>query len=251
MISLLASPAFAETSKLRPKPRPIVVASVDPAPVAPAVSSFKSVRPIPRPAGLQALARSPAKGVLGALFGRRAKPKSGQPVAGSVCGDRAIRGAEVARVSSAVNGCGIDHPVRVTEVDGVRLSTPATLHCDAAKALKKWVSEGLQPAFGQTPVVELRVAAHYSCRPRNNKKGARISEHGKGRAIDISGFKLSSGKELTVLRDYRAKAGAPIRKAHKAACGTFGTTLGPGSDRHHNDHLHLDVARYRSGPYCK
>ncbi|MDG1449086.1 MAG: extensin family protein [Ascidiaceihabitans sp.] len=30
-----------------------------------------------------------------------------------------------------------------------------------------------------------KVAAHYSYRTRKNKAGAKISEHGKGRAIDI------------------------------------------------------------------
>ena len=100
-------------------------------------------------------------------------------------------------------------------------------------------------------VTEVKIAAHYACRPRNNKRGARISEHGRGKAIDISAVKLASGKELTVLRDYRKESGLPLRKSHKAACGIFGTTLGPGSDGHHKDHLHLDTASYRSGPYCK
>jgi hypothetical protein len=38
---------------------------------------------------------------------------------------------------------------------------------------------------------------------------------------------------------------------HRAACGTFGTTLGPGSDGMHEDHFHYDTARHRNGAYCR
>jgi hypothetical protein len=54
-----------------------------------------------------------------------------------------------------------------------------------------------------------------------------------------------------VLEDYKSSRGKAIRKAHKGACGIFGTTLGPGSDGYHENHLHLDTAKYRGGPYCK
>jgi len=38
---------------------------------------------------------------------------------------------------------------------------------------------------------------------------------------------------------------------HRAACGPFGTVLGPNADRFHQDHFHFDTARHRSGPYCR
>jgi len=66
-----------------------------------------------------------------------------------------------------------------------------------ASACGVGVEEVAQPAFNGN-LVEMRVAAHYSCRSRNNIKGAKISEHGKGRAIDIAAFVLSNGKVLTV-----------------------------------------------------
>ena len=137
--------------------------------------------------------------------------------------------------------------MQVTSVDGVRLNPPATLDCDTARALRAWVDKGMRPAFRGREVVELRIAAHYICRPRNNVKGNRISEHGRGKAIDIAGFVFSDGKEWAVLGNYNKE----IRRAHKAACGIFGTTLGPGSDGYHENHLHFDTASYRSGPYCR
>jgi hypothetical protein len=101
-------------------------------------------------------------------------------------------------------------------------------------------------------VVGLRVAAHYACRTRNNRPGARISEHGRGRAIDISGFTLESGETISVLHGWqKRKTRRKLKKIWRAACGPFSTVLGPEADRYHRDHFHLDVARHRNGAYCR
>lgn len=172
---------------------------------------------------------------------------------GSVCGDINVQGEKVGRVPGKISGCGIDDAVRVRSVAGVALSTPAVIDCPTALALSEWVDKGLQPAFKrQGKVVELRVAAHYACRTRNNQPGAKISEHGRGRAIDISAFTLKDGRVYTVKESWwRGRGRKPMRKAYDKACGIFGTTLGPDGDRYHQDHFHFDTARYRSGPYCK
>jgi hypothetical protein len=174
-------------------------------------------------------------------------PITNAPRKGSVCGDRAIRGEKIKPITSSVSGCGVADPVRVTEVAGIKLTQAVTVECDTVIALKDWIDRAMRPAFGNRDVVQLRIAAHYACRGRNNKRGARISEHGKGKALDISGFIFDDGTEWTISRDYNKQ----IRKAHQGACGIFGTTLGPGSDGYHENHLHFDTASYRSGPYCR
>jgi hypothetical protein len=166
--------------------------------------------------------------------------------AGSVCGVPAIKGEEIARITSKVKGCGVEDPVRVTSVAGVRLSQAATVDCSIAKALNSWVDEVAQPAF-DGKLVELQIAAHYVCRSRNNIRGAKISEHGKGRAIDISAFVLSNGKVLTVAQNYNKL----LRRIYKAGCGYFKTTLGPGSDGYHEDHFHFDTSARKGGAYCR
>ena len=190
----------------------------------------------------------PRKGLMG-FIAPRAKPAKKPKLSrkGSVCGDPSIKGEALERVTSKTKGCGIEDPVRVTSVNGVRLSQAATLDCPTAIALNTWVQKGLQPAFGRTEVVELKVAAHYICRSRNNVRGAPVSEHGRGKAIDISGFVLSNGKEISVQGNFNKT----IRKAHKAACGIFKTTLGPGSDGYHEDHLHFDTASRKGNAYCR
>jgi hypothetical protein len=241
---------------MRPRPRPqsIMAASPLPQTAAPQLPSPLAAvqkgdliagfpRPLARPEGLFERAKAPAA-VLEAVVKPKKEKKSKK---GSVCGDPAIKGETMARITSQVKGCGVAKPVRVTSIDGVQLSPPATMDCETATALKTWIQQGMRPAFGQREVVELTIAAHYICRPRNNKKGGKISEHGRGKAIDISGFVFSDAKQWSVTQDYNRQ----MRRAHKAACGIFGTTLGPGSDGHHEDHLHFDTASYRSGPYCR
>lgn len=173
---------------------------------------------------------------------------------GAVCGDIAIQGVAVGRVPSKTRGCGVEDAVKVRSISGVVLSQQSVMDCTTAKTLKSWIDRGMQPAVGKKGggVVRLRVAAHYVCRSRNGRTGAKISEHGKGRAIDISGFTLKDGTEISVLKHWgNGTYGRILKKMHRSACGPFGTVLGPNSDRHHRDHFHFDTARYRSGSYCR
>jgi hypothetical protein len=171
-----------------------------------------------------------------------------------VCKNPALRGEVVGEVPGGITGCGIDNAVRLHEVNGVRLSTGAVVDCPTARAFGTWVERGMMPAVGNQGggVQSIRDAASYACRTRNHQPGARISEHGRGKAIDVSGYSLRDGTEVTVLRDWGAgRNGRALKQMHRAACGTFGTVLGPESDRFHQDHFHFDTARHRGGPYCR
>ncbi|UYV38533.1 extensin family protein [Rhodobacteraceae bacterium D3-12] len=173
---------------------------------------------------------------------------------GMVCGDLALQGSVVGRVPGRLGGCGVKSAIKLRSVSGVALSQQSVMDCGTAKALKRWVDKGLKPSIGRKGggVTKIRVAAHYACRYRNNKRGGKISEHGKGRAIDISAFYLKDGSEVSVLKHWRGGwKGKALRQMHRAACGPFGTVLGPNANRYHRDHFHFDTARYRSGSYCK
>jgi len=264
---LMAASGAGPTSSLRPRERPVLRISgssdspqlalaAAPAPVStPVVLALFSVpRPEPRPrltAGVTAPEATPEK--IETVAAVRILPGKAAVTGkkGSVCGDPSIKGETLAPITSRVRGCGVADPVRVTSVDGVALNQSAVINCETARALKTWIRKGLKPAFGRKEVVGLRVAASYACRPRNNVKGAKISEHGRGTAIDISAIILADGRSIVVADDWRRSAGKPMKKAYRAACGTFGTTLGPESDRHHRDHLHFDIANQRGGAYCR
>ena len=174
-------------------------------------------------------------------------------VRGQLCGSAGIFGDRLEPITGRISGCGIAEPVRVREVNGIALTTPATINCNAALALQDWLGEA-QEIVGATGggLVQIRVVASYSCRTRNNQPGARLSEHSTGNGIDIAGFGLANGQEISLLSGWRDGAEGPIlRRLHAAACGPFGTVLGPESDRFHQDHFHFDVADYRSGAYCR
>lgn len=225
---------------LHPKSRPpsaqTTAAAARP-PGLPFLAPTASPSPVTRPEGLAER-----------VFFKRRKSRKG-----SVCGDIDIQGEAVGRVRGKLRGCGTRDAVRVREVAGVRLSQQAVMTCDTARALKTWVERGIKPAFRfRGPVVELRVAAHYACRTRNNRPGAKISEHGRAQAIDISGFVMMDGEVITVREGWgRGTTLRPLRQVWKSACGPFGTVLGPESDGYHRDHFHVDIARYRGGPYCR
>lgn len=283
-VAIMAGVSLAEAPKssIRPKMRPAVAEVAAPIADASVTIAVSSLRPRPRPANLrasapletvvQAAAQAPAiepvakKGLFGFLRPNRRPNDLVQPKLasaggirvlpgkqavvskkGSVCGIADIKGETLAPIPGKLKGCGIENPVRVTSVAGVQLSTPATINCETAKALKSWINKGVEPIYGKGQVVELQVFASYACRGRNNKKNAKVSEHGRGNAIDIGGLTLANGKTVTVLHNFDR----PMKQAHKAACGIFGTTLGPGSDGYHENHMHFDVARYRGKPYCR
>lgn len=206
-----------------------------------ALAVARSARPAPRPNDFVRLASA-------AVTTPRAASRKG-----SVCGVAEIKGEAIAPVNGA-GACGIEAPVRVTSVSGVALRQPPTIDCTTAKALNDWVRKGVIPAVGNTGggVARINVVAHYACRGRNNQTRAKLSEHAFGRAVDISGVTLKDGSTLTVLEHWRnARFGRIIKAMHSSACGPFGTVLGPNSDRFHQDHLHVDTARYRGGSYCR
>ncbi|SHI62638.1 Uncharacterized conserved protein [Shimia gijangensis] len=254
-----ALPSLAPERSLRPKKRSYAVqrrAQMAGAATTAVVATPKQTAPKPAAQPQMNSARSavaPARDAEPIVSARRKGTKDSG--IGKVCKDRKLKGAKVGKVPGKLNGCGIKKgAIKLYSVSGVTLSQPVVMECDTAKALKKWVEGGMDKSVGRYGggVVELKVAAGYSCRTRNSRPGAKISEHGKGRAIDISGFELKNGNTISVLNDWsRGKKGRILKKMHKEACGPFGTVLGPKADRYHKDHFHFDVAKHRGGSYCR
>ncbi|HPD92674.1 MAG: extensin family protein [Rhodobacter sp.] len=217
-----------------------------------ALAVARSLVPRRRPSGLRAPTR-PVQPVRAVAAATGATGATG-PVRAGLCNTRGLTGRELPPITSRTRGCGVDAPVSVTAVQGIPLSRPATLGCDAAVAFDRWVREQMLPAVGSRGggVTQIRVIGDYSCRTRNSQPGARISEHGRGRAIDFAGYRLANGDVVTVQGDWgRGRNGRALAQMYRGACGIFGTTLSPAADRYHQDHFHFDVASYRSGPYCR
>lgn len=164
---------------------------------------------------------------------------------------------------SALGGpsvCGAIRPfeMRAAAQGRVGLHPPALLRCNMIPQVEHWVTRVVEPAARRiygVPVVEMKVAASYGCRPMNNQAGGKLSEHGHANALDISAFTLADGRTVTVKSGWRGTHadGAFLRTVHQGACGVFSTVLGPDSDRFHADHFHLDLARHGSAEavYCR
>ncbi|OYW59310.1 MAG: hypothetical protein B7Z30_06850 [Rhizobiales bacterium 12-68-15] len=160
--------------------------------------------------------------------------------------------AERAPPIAPKGGCGLPVPVRISAVrlaDGnlATLSPPATMRCEMVAAVAAWIREDIGPAVAAmgTRLETVRVADSYSCRPRNRRSGAKISEHGQGNAFDTYGFVLADGRALTVKGRQMPLEFQTVMKA--SVCARFTTVLGNGSDGYHEDHVHMDLAERRLG----
>lgn len=152
--------------------------------------------------------------------------------------------------------CRVRQAWNVSAIGGVTLNNDAIMNCSTTRTTSVWLDRIVQPAaakaFGEK-VAAIDVAASYACRTRNNARGAKLSEHARGNAIDVAAFVLESGRRVTVEDGWNGKRdeNAFLRRVRSDACGLFSTVLGPGSDRYHHNHLHLDLQQRRSGgSYC-
>jgi hypothetical protein len=176
----------------------------------------------------------------------------------------AVRASAYVQPMSTIDGpgvCGLERPLRVSGLSGGRVGVapPATIGCPLTARLDRWVRATVQPAayryFGR-PVVEIRQIASYGCRGRNGNRYGNISEHAFGNALDIAGFRLAGGQDISVMKGWRGtpRERAFLQAVFAGACAEFYTVLGPGSDRYHYNHIHVDllVSNARNGRhYCQ
>jgi hypothetical protein len=138
---------------------------------------------------------------------------------------------------------------RVTMPDRstVTLNPAPTLRCTMAEVVAQWlrVDVGLVAAELGAQLTAMIDVDSYECRSRNRVPGAKLSEHGKGNAIDISAIRLKTGAVLALTDP---KVSKTFREQMRSlACGRFTTVLGPGSDGYHEEHIHLDIAERSHG----
>jgi hypothetical protein len=200
--------------------------------------------PLPRPRPAQAPAAQPAD-----------VTDVEEPPPPSACRLRLTADLAIAPSVPPLTGpgeCGIDDAVRLEAVmlpdrTRVALSPPAIVHCIFAEAIVQWVRLDLAPAVRPlgVPLRSIDNYAAYDCRGRNRVVGARLSEHGKGNALDMRSFRLANGKAFRFTDPEEPK---DFREAlRKDMCARFTTVLGPGSDGYHEDHVHVDRAERHGG----
>jgi hypothetical protein len=133
--------------------------------------------------------------------------------------------------------------------DGLAVSPPATMKCPVAEALSRWsletVSAEADRHLGAAPTKVL-IGTSYECRDQRN--GAKLSEHAFADAVDVMGFEFSKRAGYTIGFPAQGTPEAAFQDAvRQKACGSFTTVLGPGSDPDHSNHLHLDLRARKAG----
>ena len=161
--------------------------------------------------------------------------------------------------------CGMTHPFKVSALaDGtVSVDKTVTIDCSMIPALEGWLAERRAAdrpgALRRKASSASRPSAPIAAARVDNIPGAQLSEHAFGNAIDVAGFRLADGREISIVRDWKkadSQEAAFLHEVHAGACQHFTTVLGPGADVFHYNHFHLDLAMHGAtdtGPrrYCR
>jgi hypothetical protein len=140
--------------------------------------------------------------------------------------------------------CQVDTAVKISRA-GAGLNHAVTMSCALASRFDEFERAAVQKAamadLGRR-VVRIDHLGAYSCRNSTGRRD-QLSEHARGLAIDISGFRLSDGTSISVERDWAPPGpkGDFLRHLARAACGYFSVVLTPNSNREHFNHMHLDI----------
>lgn len=157
--------------------------------------------------------------------------------------------------------CRVQEPVVVEALayragDGpgaVVFAPPVTISCAMATTVSQWLDDTVQPLarghFGRD-LSRLQVGGGYECRRRNRSTAGPVSEHATGQALDIFAFVMgeerSGGVRVMVEKPAGLAQDRFLKSVRQSACGAFATSLGPGSDAAHANHLHVDIQPRRS-----
>ncbi len=120
--------------------------------------------------------------------------------------------------------------------------------CDLAAAVALWRRQSVEPAARELLGAEVRRIDHlgvYACRGVGDPVTGRPSAHAQAKAIDIAGFRLSNGKQITVERDWSGQGAEAkfLRRVRDDGCRLFGVMLSPDYNAAHANHLHMEMGR--------
>lgn len=157
---------------------------------------------------------------------------------------------------AAPGACGITSPIRLSAInvgdEKVTISPPVVMRASLAEVVADWVRDDLAPAFAirGDRLAKIDGVGAYQCRNRDHLANAKLSEHARGNAMDITAFVTAKGKHLELASitggDVADMPSLPTLMK-TTACRRFMTVLGPGGDPFHAEHLHVDLEARRSG----
>ncbi|MFU0735376.1 extensin family protein, partial [Klebsiella quasipneumoniae] len=82
----------------------------------------------------------------------------------------------------------------------------------------------------------------FACRNIYHREQARRSEHATADALDVSGFRLTDGRRISILQGWRSERSHPWLAALLSnSCPYFGNALGPEYNAAHANHFHFGM----------
>lgn len=147
-------------------------------------------------------------------------------------------------------GCHARAAVRLEDI-GTPTTNLGAMTCPLAQGFSAWLRYAVRPAARQVYGEELaRVDTFgtYSC--RNVAGSARLSEHARANAVDVSAFILTDGTRISVLDGWHGDERSQrfLRLIRASACRRFGTVLSPDYNAAHHNHFHFDMS---GQAYCR
>ncbi|WP_409307609.1 extensin family protein [Pectobacterium sp. B1J-3] len=141
--------------------------------------------------------------------------------------------------------CPLLSPVRVQSFGSVRLSSSFLASCPLALSTTMFVTQSAIPqalSLG-TSLVQIDHIGSYACRNIYHRPEGRLSEHATADALDIVGFRLADGRQISVLNQWAEtdSRGDYLRTVFEESCHFFGNALGPEYNAAHANHFHLGM----------
>jgi hypothetical protein len=162
----------------------------------------------------------------------------------------------VGKLRDGVYTCGAEQVVRYQQgPGGIKYHKSPLLTCGMALAmadLERIVQEQAERILG-TRVKQIDHLGTYNCREMANYDW--ISEHSFANGIDLRRFHLQNGETITVLEHFRPQerdADAPETVFLRTLAtrlfeeDAFSNVITPYFDALHRNHIHVDLARYRT-----
>lgn len=152
--------------------------------------------------------------------------------------------------------CGAPQAVRyLGGPQNISFSPRPVTTCQLALGLARFesVAQRLSLQYLGARIKSIRQGGTYNCRPMARFR--LVSEHSYGNAIDLYEFTLVDGRKVNVLRHFGAPSTEPagaegrfLRALARAAFdeNVFSVVVTRFFDELHRDHIHLDMAHYRT-----
>src|SRR5262249_23980524 len=119
-------------------------------------------------------------------------------------------------------GCRVAAPVNLSAAGDITLMPKALIDCATAATLSSWRQETVAPkaqAMLGGKLTAIRVLDSYDCRTVDDLPAGNLSEHSRGKAIDVGAFKVGDRWITVGAKDVTEPEQAFLDAVRKSACG--------------------------------